>query len=104
MGLMNIGEVIAAIVELLSISNILASQDEEDKHSIALWGMQEKASSVQFNSYKTIDHSRQEIRHQADERPKTSLQRQKYNVVSVDKNCYSCSTSNPIVVSAFKMA
>ena len=63
----------SAIIELLSINNVLSTQDEIDKDSISLWGMQEKFTNQKMKISKTIDNSNHTIKERSIERPSTSM-------------------------------
>jgi hypothetical protein len=71
-----VGKMTTGVVEFCKITKALLTQDEEDRESIALMGYKEGKESA---------------------RPKAK-------VVALDKQCLSCSSQSPIVVSAFKMA
>jgi hypothetical protein len=70
-----VGKMTTGVVEFCKITKALLTQDEEDRESIALMGYKEGKEA----------------------RPKAK-------VVTLDKQCLSCSSQSPIVVSAFKMA
>lgn len=71
-----LAELLAHVVEFCRIELALATQDEEDRESIALMGYREGQQSP------------------ASEKP----------VISLDKSCLSCTGQSSIVISAFKMA
>lgn len=99
----NLGEITGTLLELSHIGNLLDSQDEEDRRNISLWGMYEKDRTKDYQ--KSIDLVRK-----SNIKEKLQLSKianpigGKYNVVTIDKDCHSCTNSNPAVLSAFKMA
>jgi 23S rRNA U2552 (ribose-2'-O)-methylase RlmE/FtsJ len=74
-----IGQMTTSVVEFCRITQALFAQDEEDRQSIALMGYKEGR-----------DSSRAKTRTGA--------------VVTLDKQCISCTNQTPVVLSAFKMA
>lgn len=74
-----VGQMTTGVVEFCKITQVLLAQDEEDRQSIALMGYKEGKDSA---------------------RPKTRTGA----VVTLDKQCISCTNQSPIVISAFKMA
>lgn len=103
--LRNLGEITATLLELTNINNYLDSQDEEDRQSISLWGMYEKNKSKGSKEYgRSIDHIRKADNNERHKLSSMLNQKGEYNVVTIDKNCLSCSNSGPTIISAFKMA
>lgn len=96
--------VISSIVDIIKTHTALDIQDEEDKRSIALWGVQERGT----NSKKDYSKMFENIRKPNDQNKLKLANVQKkytdYNVVTLDKTCYSCASQGSIVLSAFKMA
>jgi len=81
-GVINLGEVTGAILEILKVSDALSKQDEADKYSISLWGMQENTNHSDSLISKTFDGT---------SKPQnfSKLHKEIKNVVSIDKECYS---------------
>lgn len=103
--LKNLGEITGTILELQNINNALDSQDEEDRQSISLWGMYDKPNRSKAKDYsRSIEHIRKPNSKEKLKLGKIQNPSGNYNVVTVDKNCYSCTNYNPAVLSAFKMA
>ncbi|CAI2359661.1 unnamed protein product [Moneuplotes crassus] len=99
----NLGEITATVLELLHIGNVLDCQDEEDRQAISLWGFNEREQGKkEFD--KTINHVRKTNSRERLKLSSVINTKKDYNVVTVDKDCYSCSNSNQVVLKAFKMA
>jgi hypothetical protein len=73
-GIENLAEVTDAIVGVMGIDQALDRQDEVDRHSISLWGMQERAQD--YMMCKTDDQ---------DTKYRKKIKRDGKNVVSVDQ-------------------
>lgn len=88
--LQNLGEVTGTILELLNISNVLDSQDEEDRQSISLWGMYDKPSRSKAKDYsRSIEHIRKPNSKEKLKLAKIQNPNGNYNVITLDKDCYS---------------
>ena len=86
----NISKIIQSLVEAYALTAQLEKADEEDRKGIALWGAthKKKAQSSNYDTHPKVEHE--------------CLGGS--NAVTIDKTCYSCTSSNSIVLSAFKMA
>jgi hypothetical protein len=80
----NLNSYIKTFLDILKLKSLLDAQDEEDRHSIALWGMYERPT----NSTTLFGHIRK-----ASLKDKTKLSTihpaTNYNTISIDKTCYS---------------
>jgi len=92
------------VLELIKMSNILSAQDEEDRKNISLWGTKEKQRNSSQDYKRSIDHIRKSNTTEKFKLANIQNESGRYNVVTLDKDCHSCTNSNPIVLSAFKMA
>ena len=53
----NLGEVSAAIIEIMNLNSIMDAYDEEDKRSISLWGTHEKQINLNnSNTRGSLNH------------------------------------------------
>ncbi|CAI2367510.1 unnamed protein product [Moneuplotes crassus] len=81
-----ISDLVAGILEDVQIQHVLDIQDELDRRNIALYGTETRKGGPD------------------DKLKKSNHLFHKNNVLSLDKNCVSCSQSNGLVMKAFKMA
>jgi hypothetical protein len=86
----SVGQITTSVVEFCKITQTLLAQDEEDRQSIALMGYKEARDSSRPRAAPVV--------------PSFSQTTTSRPVVTIDKQCRSCTNQSPIVISAFKMA
>ena len=104
----NIRDTTSSVFEILYIQSALDAQDEIDRKSVSLWGYQDKAYNSNLSELIDTNSTPQVSSSKAGQmshlKTMSNLPLSQNNVISIDKNCYSCANPNSIVLSAFKMA
>ena len=103
-GLINLGEISAAVIEILTIQSCLDEQDEKDRKSISLWGINQKFPHKTEDYTKSVFKLRSSNNSEKFKLSGILNSKQNYNVITVDKNWYSCTNPNSVMLNAFKMA
>ena len=103
-GIINIGEVISGIVEVLLIQSWLDEQDEKDRKSVSLWGINQKFPHKTEEYYKSISNIRKSNHSEKFKLSNVLNVKRNYNIITIDKNWYSWMNPNSIMLNAFKMA
>ena len=92
------------IIGIIRLKSALDTQDEEDKQSISLWGGQERITSSKDDYNKMFSKIRKPNSKENTKLANMGRRNGLYNVVTLDKKCYSCTSQASVVLSAFKMA
>ena len=100
----NFTDVINRIIGIIRLKSALDTQDEEDKQSISLWGGQERITSSKDDYNKMFSKIRKPNSKENTKLANKGRRNGLYNVVTLDKKCYSCTSQASVVLSAFKMA
>jgi len=94
----------ASVMELMNLNGVLDQYEEEDKKSISLWGTQEKNPGPNISYTKINANIRKPNTQEKLKLSNLHPLKGAYNVLTIDKQCQSCTNHNPSVLSAFKMA
>ena len=103
-GMINFGEIISAVIEMLVIQSSLDEQDEKDRKSVSLWGVNQQFPHKTEDFSKSVWNIRNSNNKEKYKLSNILSSKKNYNVVTIDKNWYSWTNPNSITLNAFKMA
>ena len=85
-GMINFGEIISAVIEMLVIQSSLDEQDEKDRKSVSLWGVNQQFPHKTEDFSKSVCNIRNSNNKEKYKLSNILSSKKNYNVVTIDKN------------------